>query len=93
VITRLPAAAKSWWQSSIEDFKREIDWLHAKSDELTEYLILPVLHILAAALNFGMVVLTSRPVFSLPFRDMKVVLQTGEILDAMYPQPKKGSSP
>src|SRR5881409_2123127 len=58
VITRLPAAAKSWWQSSIEDFKREIDWLHAKSDELTEYLILPVLHILAAALNFGMVVLT-----------------------------------
>jgi len=91
-VARVPATGKSWWLSAIEDFKREIDWLHAKSDQLTEYLILPVLHILAAALNFGMVVLTSRPVFSLPFKDVKVVMQTGDILDAMYPQPKKGPS-
>src|SRR5438034_549694 len=53
-----PAAEPAWWREPLADFKREIVWLHERSDQLLEYLGLPVLHVLAAALNFGMVLAT-----------------------------------
>lgn len=75
-----PEAETPWWRPALEDFKREIAWLHERSEEFLEYLALPVLHLLAAALNFGMVLVTSRPVFSLPFKGLKDVMETREIL-------------
>lgn len=78
-----------WWQAPIEDFKREIGWLHEKSDQLLEYLTLPVLHVVAAALNFAMILVTSRPVFSLPFKSLKEVMETRELLSVTGLQPKK----
>src|SRR5262249_25452825 len=51
--------APAWWRQPVEELKKEIDWLHAKSDELVDYLVLPVLQIAAAALNFGMVLVAS----------------------------------
>jgi len=55
------------------------------SKEFLEYLALPVLHLLAAALNFGMILVTSRPVFSLPFKGLKDVMETKEILARLRP--------
>lgn len=81
-----------WWRAPVEDFKREIGWLHEKSDQLMEYLALPVLHLLAVALNFSMVLLTSRPVFSLPFRDLKEVMETRELLAMLHLPPGKEAS-
>jgi hypothetical protein len=83
------ATAPDWWRAPVEDFKREIGWLHEKGDQLLEYLALPVLHLVAAALNFGMVVLTGRPLFSLPFRDLKEVLETREVLSGLQLQPRR----
>jgi len=74
-----------WWRAALEDFKREIAWLHERSEEFLEYLALPVLHLLAAALNFGMILVTSRPVFSLPFKGLKDVMETKEILARLRP--------
>jgi len=74
-----------WWRTALEDFKREIAWLHERSEEFLEYLALPVLHLLAAALNFGMILVTSRPVFSLPFKGLKDVMETKEILARLRP--------
>lgn len=79
----------SWWRAPIEDFKREIGWLHEKSDQLLEYLTLPILHVVAAALNFAMILVTSRPVFSLPFKSLKEVMETRELLSVTGLQPKK----
>jgi len=62
------APAPPWWRSRWRSSSREIEWLHAKSEELVDYLIMPVLQIAAAALNFGMVLVASRQVFSLPFK-------------------------
>src|SRR5881628_2413826 len=60
------------WLELIQDFKRETDWLHQKSEEIMEFLALPFLHVLAAALNFVMILVTSRPVIHLPLkRDRK----------------------
>jgi len=89
---RLAAAAKpapAWWRQPVEELKKEIDWLHAKSEEILDYLVLPVLQIAAAALNFGMVLVASRQVFSLPFKEGKEITPTWDILQTLHLQPRK----
>lgn len=81
--------SSNWWRAPIEDFKREIVWLHEKSDQLLEYLTLPVLQVMAATLNFGLVLITSRPIFSLPFKNLKEVMETKDLMTILHLQPKK----
>jgi hypothetical protein len=83
------AETVAWWHEPIADFKREITWLHEKSDELLEYLALPALHVLAAMVNFALTLVTSRPIFSLPFKSLKEVMATRQALGAIPLQPKK----
>jgi hypothetical protein len=47
-----------------------------------------VLQIAAAALNFGMVLVASRQVFSLPFKNGSEVTQTWEILQNLHLHPR-----
>ncbi len=79
-------AVAARWRLAAEDFRRDIDWLHAKSDEVFELLALPVLHLLGAALNFAMILTASRPVFSLPFTSLKEVTETRVIEATMHLQ-------
>jgi len=74
----------AWWRQPVDELKREIEWLHARSEELLDYLVLPVLQIAAAALNFGMVLVSSRQVFSLPFKEAKEITQTWHILQTLH---------
>jgi len=80
------------WRAELDELRRGMGWLHERSDELLEYLALPVLTVLAVALNFGMVLVTSRPAFSVPFKGLKAVPDTADILAAMAPPPGKGVS-
>jgi len=91
----VPQAAElsRWWQRPIQDFKNEIDWLHRKFNELLEFLTLPILQVLAAILNFCMILLTARPIFNLPFRALKDVMDTREILSKRRMIPEKGDEP
>jgi hypothetical protein len=75
----------------VAELKEEIDWLHAKSEEVLDYLVLPVLQVAAAALNFGMVLVASRQVFQLPFQDRSEVTRTWQILQSLHvpPAPRK----
>ncbi|HEY4485159.1 MAG TPA: hypothetical protein VI702_02390 [Nitrospiria bacterium] len=79
----------AWWQGPIQDFKREVDWLHARGNELLEHLSLPVLQVMAALLNFAMVLVASRPFFSLPFKNLGEVLETRALFSDPHPQPRK----
>jgi len=79
-----------WWQQPLQEFKNEIDWLHRKFNELLEFLTLPVLQVLAVILNFCTILLTSKPVFNLPFKELKDVMDTREILVARGLAPKRG---
>ncbi|TLY33770.1 MAG: hypothetical protein E6K57_03080 [Nitrospirae bacterium] len=90
-VTQARAEIDRWWRAPLEDFKREIEWLHEKSNELMGHLTLPFLHVIAAALNFAMILVTSRPFFSIPFKNLKEVLETRETLAAMHLQPKKAA--
>jgi len=84
-------AGPSMWRAPMEEFKREIGWLHERGDEVLEYLTLPFLHVVAAALNFAMILVTSRPVFSIPFKSLKEVLDTREMLAPLRFQAKKAA--
>jgi hypothetical protein len=88
-LTSVTVATPAWWREPVEDFKREIEWLHTKSDQLVEYLALPVAHLLAAALNFGMVLIASRQVFGLPFKGLKEIMETRDLLATMHLTPRK----
>ena len=80
-----------WWKKPIQEFKNEIEWLHKKFNELLEFLTLPILQVLAVILNFFMILLTARPIFNLPFKELKDVMDTREILIARNLVPKKGA--
>ena len=80
---------ESWWRAPVRDFKMDIEWLHSKGEEVLEYLTLPLLQILAAALNFAMIVLASSPVLGLPFKSLSEVMATRDIAASLRIQPKK----
>jgi hypothetical protein len=88
VAVTAPVQAVLWWRAPVQDFKGEIGWLHEKSDQLLEYLTLPVLQVMAAALNFALILVTSRPVFTLPLKGLKEVMATKEIF-TLHLQPKR----
>ena len=78
-----------WWRAPLDDFKREVGWLHDKAYELMEYLMLPVLHVAAALLNFAMILVTGKPVFAIPFKSLKEVVEARELLPAIRWETKK----
>jgi len=81
-----------WWRTPLEDFRREVGWLHDKASELMEFLMLPVLHVVAAFLNFAMILVTGKPVFAIPFKSLKEVAEARELLPAIRWETKKATS-
>ena len=81
--------SQPFWRLAIDDFRRDLDWLHIKSDEMLELLALPVVHLLGAALNFAMILTASRPVFNLPFRSLKEVTESRDMETTMHLEPRK----
>jgi len=81
--------SEPFWRLAMEDFRRDLDWLHIKSDEMLELLALPVVHLLGAALNFAMILTASRPVFNLPFRSLKEVTESRDMETTMHLEPRK----
>ena len=79
----------AWWDGPMQDFRRETEWLHSASDRLLEYFALPALHVAAAAVNFAMVLLASRPVFNLPFKGLDEIPESRSILSGLHLQPRK----
>lgn len=62
------------WRAPIQALKAETEWFKKEAREVFELLSLPVLQIVAAALNFAVVVIMGRPAFTLPFTSLDQVL-------------------
>jgi hypothetical protein len=62
------------WRAPVDALKAEVAWFQAEGKRLFELLTLPVLQLLAAALNFAVVVVQSRPAFALPFKTLDEML-------------------
>jgi hypothetical protein len=56
-----------WWLAHVTHH----DWLRARGNQLLEYVGLPLLHLVAATLNFAMVLLTAQPLLKLPFKGLQ----------------------
>jgi hypothetical protein len=64
------------WRAPVEALKKEVTWFQQEGKRLFELLTLPVLQLLAVALNFAVVVVQSRPVFMVPFKSLDEMLQS-----------------
>jgi hypothetical protein len=62
------------WREPVNALKAETAWFHEEAKRMFELLSLPVLQLLAAAINFAVVTIKSRPMFSLPFEHLEDVL-------------------
>ena len=62
------------WRGPIEALKAETKWFHEEARRMFELLSLPFLQPFAAALNFAVVMVQSRPMFRLPFNSLDDVL-------------------
>jgi hypothetical protein len=79
-----------FWRGPISAFKAETAWFKMEARELFELMSLPVLQMLAAALNFAVVVILSRPTFTLPFRTLDQVLAGTPLFGATAKTPAPG---
>ena len=69
-----PPPTPDFWRGPINALKAETEWFKKEGREVFELMSLPVLQVLAAALNFAVVVIMGRPIFTLPFRSLDQVL-------------------
>jgi hypothetical protein len=76
-----------FWRGPVAALKAETEWFQAEGREVFELLPLPVLQVLAAGVNFAVVVILGRPIFSLPFRSLDQVLATTPQIGVAAPQP------
>jgi hypothetical protein len=72
------------WREPVNALKAETAWFHEEAKRMFELLSLPVLQLLAAAINFAVVAIKSRPMFSLPFQHLEDVLAATPVL---HPRP------
>jgi len=72
-VTVTPAAEDPmrWWRDMLADFKKERTWFRQTTNELVELITLPILQLLAVALNFCLILVTGRGAFDLPFSSLK----------------------
>ncbi|MFL5613118.1 MAG: hypothetical protein ACJ796_05600 [Gemmatimonadaceae bacterium] len=66
--------APELWRAPVEALKAETKWFHEEARRMSELLALPVLQLFAAALNFAVVTVQSRPMFQLPFKSIDDIL-------------------
>ena len=79
------------WRAPVNALKAETEWFHAEAKRMFELLSLPVLQLLAAALNFAVVAVQSRPMFSLPFKSLEDILAATPLAGSSRPTLEMGS--
>jgi hypothetical protein len=79
------------WREPVNALKAETKWFHEEAKRMFELLSLPALQLLAAAINFAVVAVQSRPMFSLPFNSLDDILAATPI--AFRPHLESSSLP
>src|SRR5687768_5038008 len=69
-----PPVQPAMWKAPVEALKAETAWFHAEAKRMLELLSLPVLQLLAGAVNFAVMIVQSHGVFALPFKSLEDML-------------------
>jgi len=77
------APGPDWWRGPIDALKSENKWFRAKSKEILALLSLPVLQLLAQAVNCATTVIAARPAFKLPFTDLESVMAKDTLIQVL----------
>jgi hypothetical protein len=78
------------WREPVNALKAETAWFHEEAKRMFELLSLPVLQLLAAAINFAVVTIKSRPMFSLPFKTLEEILAATPLAHISRPHLEAG---
>jgi hypothetical protein len=79
------------WREPVDALKAETAWFHEEARRMFELVSLPVLQLLAAAINFAVVAVQSRPMFSLPFKSLDDILAATPMVFGSRPHLESGS--
>ncbi|HAM35372.1 MAG TPA: hypothetical protein DEB40_10170 [Elusimicrobia bacterium] len=71
------------WERVLQRLKRDQEWFYQRAQALLEAAILPAFQVVAAGINFCVVLLLSRPAFNLPFKNLAEVGETKAILQSL----------
>jgi hypothetical protein len=66
--------------AAIKHIQTDMDWVHNKGNEFLGAFILPPLQIVAAAVNFLSLLISSNHLFEIPFKSVKDVADTKNLL-------------
>ena len=65
--------------------KEEADWIKTKGDELLASFMLPPLQVVAATINFAILLVSGKHLFVLPFTSMESLLSSKSLLEDLAP--------
>jgi hypothetical protein len=92
-----PPVQPAMWKAPVDALKAETAWFHQEAKRMLELLSLPVLQLLAAAVNFAVMIVQSHGVFALPFKTLEDMLEATHLsrarLHAERPLRRSGGVP
>src|SRR6185436_20851393 len=81
------------FKEALATLKGDVAWFKQEGRAVFELLTLPVLQLLAAAINFFVIAVRNEPVFTLPFHDLDAVLASTPFVAAESRSSSRRSSP
>jgi hypothetical protein len=84
-----PPVQPAMWKAPVEALKAETAWFHAEAKRMLELLSLPVLQLLAASVNFAVMIVQSHGVFTLPFKTLEDMLAAAHFASHARPHAEK----
>jgi hypothetical protein len=69
--------------------KQDLDWIENKSEDLLASFILPPLQVVASAINFCTLLITSKHLFELPFRSINEIKKSTVLIESLSVAEKK----
>ncbi len=76
----VPQAVLVWTKEMIGHVKADIGWFQSAGMQLLEAYVLPPLQVIAATINFFMVLFAGRHLFPMPLKTLHTFMETGELL-------------
>lgn len=71
------------WERVVSKLKKEQNWFQERAYALLEAVTLPAFQVMAATLNFCVVLFTNKPMFNLPFKSLADVGETRVLLEQL----------
>jgi hypothetical protein len=73
----------------MQKIKQDLEWIENKSEDLLASFILPPLQVVASAINFCTLLITSKHLFELPFRSINDIKKSTVLIESLSVAEKK----